>query len=226
MCYTQSTASVQSLSQEVQDKALELVSLNPESANVISVLDGLIHYCASLSYTGPGSQTALDTLRNGFGLCYGKANLAAGLCRALGIPARTCTVHPTHSIVEIWIPEYGWIKACATDGLFPWPDNILMIPVWTADIDDENIMAAEKDGVILYGGLENVPHSEYWWEPGSKDKQPQNTWHDTGFSKKSRTDAEKNENGNSGKMFSKFFHVHFFPVHSYLEFFIGSKRLV
>jgi len=168
MCYTQSSGSVQSLSRDVQDKALELVSLNPESANVISVLDGIIHYCADLPYTGPGSQTALDTLRNGFGLCYGKANLAAGLCRALGIPARTYTVHPTHAIVEMWIPEYGWIKSCATDGLFPWPDDRLMIPVWTADINDENVMAAEKDGVILYSGLENIPHSEYWWEPDFK----------------------------------------------------------
>lgn len=63
-----------------------------------------------------GPQDAVSVLRRGLGRCSGRANLAVGLLRASGIPART--VHGVvveagaarwHRWGEAWLGELGWV---------------------------------------------------------------------------------------------------------------------
>ena len=69
--------------------------------------------------------------------CTGHAHAGAALFRALGIPARPLLVMPTwaqfwydmHWIIEIYVPQYGWVELETTLGEFPcYPhENIVVL---------------------------------------------------------------------------------------------------
>ncbi len=80
---------------------------------------GLASY--TTSYPGDG---ALSTLYNRKGVCYDYARLYMALARAVGIPSRLVLLDVLsedgemagHSIVEIYLPQYGWIPLDPTWG--------------------------------------------------------------------------------------------------------------
>ena len=80
---------------------------------------GLASYSASYPSDG-----ALSTLYNGKGVCYDYARLYIALARAAGIPSRIVLLDVLseggemqgHSIVEVYLPKYGWIPLDPTWG--------------------------------------------------------------------------------------------------------------
>jgi photosystem II stability/assembly factor-like uncharacterized protein/transglutaminase-like putative cysteine protease len=115
-----------------------------------AIVRSITDYTAnSLEYKGSYEQDALSTLRNGYGVCNGKANLAVALLRALGIPARTLMVANTHFIIEYFVPNYGWVRAESTSGVSiqPVENNTVM---WVATPEDEN--ASPYNGIVCYWG--------------------------------------------------------------------------
>lgn len=153
--YTRSSLSIQSDVPLLIEKAYEFLYGSWTLGNVIDLLKKIMDFaCNEVEFkTRPGGQTALVTLNNKSGVCTGKANLVVGLCRALGIPARVLHVLPSHFIVEIWIPNYGWVRGESTQGYFPESRNI-WTAAWIVDIDDENYAGEHTNGIVTYIGLE------------------------------------------------------------------------
>jgi hypothetical protein len=83
----------------------------------------------------------------GGGSCTNRANLAAALLRARGVPARTVAHLPTwnlgqplftHWLVEYWHPGNGWIALESTWGEFqPPPHTAIILAV--SSVEDENL---------------------------------------------------------------------------------------
>jgi Transglutaminase-like superfamily len=78
------------------------------------------------------------------GSCTSRANLAAALLRARGIPARTLAHLPTwsgplyeHWLVEYWHPGVGWVWLETTMGKFEPPSSGLVV-LAESNPDDEN----------------------------------------------------------------------------------------
>jgi hypothetical protein len=106
------------------------------------------------------SLDACDALRSG-STCTGRANLAAALLRAHGIPARTVAHLPTwsgplfcHWLVEYWHPGAGWV----------WLEPTLdrpQPPAWTAVVVNVASPADEDhafDWTQASGVAAGVPH--------------------------------------------------------------------
>ncbi|MCD6451035.1 MAG: hypothetical protein J7L64_01540 [Acidobacteria bacterium] len=68
----------------------------------------------------------------------------------------------SHYIVEIWIPNYGWVRGESTQGIFPYPKHLYTV-CWIANIDDENY-GGERGGVIAYWGFEDIDWSDAYWD--------------------------------------------------------------
>jgi hypothetical protein len=92
----------------------------------------------------PGNLDARSALRCGSS-CTGRANLAAALMRARGIPARTIAHLPTwsgpvfcHWMIEYWHPGVGWVWLEPTNDQ-PQP------PAWTAVVVNVAAPADEDD---------------------------------------------------------------------------------
>gem|GEM_PF-2003789 len=159
--YLQPSSAVQSDAEQIRKKAFDILYGNWEG-NVIEILKDIIRFTGNeIKYEG-GMQTALDALTEGHAVCTGKANLAVALCRALGIPARVLFGDTTHYIVEIWIPNYGWVRGESTQGIFPYPKHLYTV-CWIANIDDENY-GGERGGVIAYWGFEDIDWSDAYWD--------------------------------------------------------------
>ena len=158
--FTTPSLTIQSDNKKIKTKAYQFLYENWSVGNIIEILNRIINFTGNvIEYKAYGSQTAFATLERGYGVCTGKANLAVALCRALGIPSRVLFVFPTHFIVEIYLPGYGWVTGESTQGVFPLPKNSYTIQ-WIADIDDENY-AGPRGGVIAYWGLEKNVNA-YW----------------------------------------------------------------
>jgi len=148
--YLAPTKIAQSQAPEIREKARELAQ---GSKNVLEIVKAIIHYTGNVVvYQGGSEQDAVATLRNGVGVCNGKANLAMALLRAQGIPARTLMVANTHFIIEYFVPAYGWVRAEPTQGQYlqPAQENIVM---WVASPEDEN--ASPYNGIVCYWGTGN-----------------------------------------------------------------------
>jgi len=140
--------------------------------NVFRIAKRIADYAGNeIEYKGGDRQDALTTLQNGYAVCTGKANLAAALLRANGIPARILMVYPTHYIVEYYTRFFGWIRLESTKGKMPYPTQ-RQIVAFTAHPEDEtsnNIVNGQSPygGVIAYWGTSNsyvsfVINYSYW----------------------------------------------------------------
>jgi len=160
--YTRPTLSIQSDEPLLIEKAYEFLYGSWTSGNVIDVLKEIMNFTGNEVefQTRPGGQTALATLSHKSGVCTGKSNLAVGLCRALGIPARVLHVLASHFIIEVWIPDYGWVRGEATQGVFPDTRHI-WTAAWIIDIDDENYAGEHTGGVVAYLGLEGNVNAKW-----------------------------------------------------------------
>ncbi len=88
-------------------------------------VDSILAYVrAHTSYATDAEDDALSVLRTGKSFCAGFANLAVGLLRAAGIPARVrvgCVAHydgwyagesgARHGWVEVYYPDAGWVAS-------------------------------------------------------------------------------------------------------------------
>ena len=148
---------IQSDHPEIIAKAKEL---NGFGLNVFRIAKRIAEYTGNeIEYKGGYLQDALSTLREGYAVCTGKANLAAALLRANGIPARVLMVYPTHYIVEYYTRFFGWIRLESTVGKMPDP-NQNHIVAFTAHLEDEtssnNVNGQSPGGgVIAYWGTSN-----------------------------------------------------------------------
>lgn len=160
--YIGPSLSIQSDAPLLTEKAYEFLYGSWTSGNVIDLIKGIMDFTGNeVEFkTRPGGQTALVTLSNKSGVCTGKANLAVGLCRALGIPARVLHVLPSHFIIEVWIPNYGWVRGESTQGYFPESRHI-WTPAWIVDIDDENFAGEHNSGVVTYIGFEGNVNAKW-----------------------------------------------------------------
>ena len=129
-------------------------------------------------------EDALSTLLFS-GVCTGRANLAAGLFRANGIPAQDASVFPTtnkwymnHYICFYYCPEYGWVGVEPTEGKAPVePSNSILMRINYPEDED-------KAGSFFrgYNGVEQW----YWFSIEEVEAQ----WSGTTYSR-SRASIEK-----------------------------------
>jgi transglutaminase-like putative cysteine protease len=160
--YTQSSLTVQSSDPLIQAKAYEIL-YSTWTGNVRKALEKIVKFTGEgITFKALGDQTALATLKRGYAVCTGKANLAAALARTLGIPARILLVLPSHFIVEFWIPDYGWVRGESTRGLFPEPRHIWTVD-WVGSIEDENLFGPSL-GIIAYLGIEGNGAASWFQE--------------------------------------------------------------
>lgn len=108
-------------------------------------------------YLPYGKQDALSTLRRHFAVCTGKANLAAALLRANGIPARVLMVYPTHYIIEYYAHPYGWVRSESTIGVMPYPNQYYTVAFCAYPEDETSNPTGgyPGGGVIAYWGVSN-----------------------------------------------------------------------
>lgn len=134
--------------------------LKGPSNNIIDIAKKVANFTGkTIVYKGGRSQNALTTLRNGYAVCTGKANLAAALLRANGIPARVLFVYPTHFIVEYYAHPYGWVRLESTEGIMPYPNQNYTVTycVYPQDENFFNVVNGQHPymGVIAYWGTSN-----------------------------------------------------------------------
>jgi transglutaminase-like putative cysteine protease len=140
--WTHSTACVQSDDPAIRAKAEELAK---GAHGIASYVKRVIAFTSTNQGKGApfdrlDARRALD---NG-GSCTSRANLAAALLRAHGIPARTLSHLPAwapklyeHWLVEYWHPDMGWVWAESTLNIFrPQPWTLVVLNV--ANPEDEN----------------------------------------------------------------------------------------
>ncbi len=141
--WTRSTACVQSDDPAIRDKANELAKategVEPYARSVIEFTS---HHQGKpgVAFDALDARKALDC----GGSCTSRANLAAALLRARGIPARTVAHLPTwsgplyeHWLVEYWHPGAGWVWLESTLGQFrPLPCTLVVLGV--ANPEDED----------------------------------------------------------------------------------------
>ena len=114
-------------------------SLGQGITNLIALADTIRTYCQNLPGDLSHFPLSFDAVYalNWGSSCTGHAHAGAALFRALGVPARCLLVMPTwaqfwydmHWIIEIYVPQYGWVKLETTTGQFPcYPmENIVVL---------------------------------------------------------------------------------------------------
>lgn len=135
-------------------------SLKGFSNNAIKIAKNIADFTGNeITYKGGRAQDALTTLRKGFGVCTGKANLAAALLRANDIPARVLFVHQTHYIIEFYAHPYGWIRMESTTGKIPAyrQNHTVQYIAYPSDETSDNVINGQHPnrGVIAYWGISN-----------------------------------------------------------------------
>ena len=150
--WLRSTACIQSDDEGIVAKAKELAS-----DDIATYVGNVLGFTSTNKGVGEPF-TALDakTALGCGGSCTSRANLAAALFRAGGIPARTAAHLPTwsgplyeHWHVEYWHPGAGWTWVEPTLGkLRPKPYSMVVLNV--ANPDDED---AGFDPVIAHSGV-------------------------------------------------------------------------
>jgi transglutaminase-like putative cysteine protease len=105
---------------------------------------------------GRGERSALATARGGAGDCTQYSLLFCGLCRSLGIPARTVTCEwltvGRHVLAEFYLPPYGWVPVDASAAQMFLPSyNVLDPAEVTAFLETRGIPG--RDPAWLFGNL-------------------------------------------------------------------------
>ncbi len=160
--WLRSTRCVQSADPKIAEQARTLAEGTSDvGAYVQRVLD------FTSSNRGQDPSAAFTTLDASLALacggsCTSRANLAAALLRAHGIPARTLAHLPTwapmlyeHWLVEYWHPGAGWVWIEPTMGLMQ-PKDWSLVVINVANPDDEDL---SFDSVISHSGVAlGAPH--------------------------------------------------------------------
>lgn len=142
--WLRSTKCVQSDDKEIKTKAQQL------SKNVTSV-ESYVRKVLQFTSTNRGTGKPFDSLdaktaMGSGGSCTSKANLAAALLRANGIPARTVSHLPTwmrsyffeHWLVEYWHPGIGWVWIEPTlDKTQPSSNELVVLAISSRDDEDK-----------------------------------------------------------------------------------------
>lgn len=178
--WLRATAVVQSDDPGIRAKADELREASP---TVGDFAKAVIRFTARNQGTGAPFVTldARAALACG-GSCTSRANLAAALLRAGGVPARTSAHLPTwsgplyeHWHVEYWHPGAGWTWLEPTLGhVRPQPFTMVVLNVALPEDEDQGF-----DEVIGHSGVmlgvarhavhEHSPELERWTGPGSRN---------------------------------------------------------
>jgi len=141
--WTRSTACVQSDDAAIRDEAQELAKgTDGVEAYARRVIEFTAHHKGKegVPFDALDARKGLDC----GGSCTSRANLAAALLRAKGIPARTVAHLPTwsgplyeHWLVEYWHPGAGWVWLESSLGQFrPLPCTLVVLGV--ANPEDED----------------------------------------------------------------------------------------
>lgn len=142
--WTRSTLCAQSDDPDIRLKARHL-------ASGTSDVEAYVRKVIAFTSTNKGTGVKFDALDAKKALvcggsCTSRANLAAALLRAQGIPARTLSHLPTwfkgkmfeHWLVEYFHPNVGWVWVESTLGKFQQPPNSLVVlAVSSADDEDK-----------------------------------------------------------------------------------------
>jgi Transglutaminase-like superfamily len=158
--WTRSTACVQSADPAIVAKAKALA----EGADDVETLARKVMRFTSSNPGKPGvAFDALDArkaLECG-GSCTSRANLAAALLRASGVPARTVAHLPLwtpglyeHWLVEYWHPGAGWVWLESTLGQFR-PSTLSLVVLNVANPEDEDLAF---DPIQLRQVMPGAPH--------------------------------------------------------------------
>lgn len=111
-----------------------------DAVSVLEVVDAVVrwlhdHLRYERGYTSVAS-TAQDVLATGFGVCQDFAHAAAGMLRAVGVPARYVSglmasqSGETHAWIEYYHLTEGWLPADPTRGqVTPFPADLLAFAV-------------------------------------------------------------------------------------------------
>ncbi len=181
---------VQSDDRDIKAKALQLSAGTDD-------LETYVRRVIRFTKMNKGNGTVFDALdakkalASG-GSCTSRANLAAALMRARGIPARTMSHLPTwygaemfeHWLVEYWHPGAGWIWVESTLGQYqPAPNTLVVLAV--SSIEDENKC---EDPVHLRAIMHGAPYLSgrelsvelFPSSKGSESSQQANTVDDCG----------------------------------------------
>jgi hypothetical protein len=114
-------------------------SLGRGISDLIVLADTIRSFCEYLPGDMSHNPLSFDAVYalNWGSSCTGHAHAAAALFRALGVPARCLLVMPTwaqfwydmHWIIEIYVPQYGWVELETTLGQFPcYPhENVIVL---------------------------------------------------------------------------------------------------
>jgi hypothetical protein len=159
--WLQSTSCVQSADPAIKAKAAELAKDAPDleayARRVIQFTGN--HPLKTEQFYTLDARSALDY----GGSCTNRANLAAALLRARGIPARTVAHLPTwsgplyeHWLVEYWHPGKGWVWLESSLNQFqPSPTSLVVLNVANpADEDHPTTFASAR----LRGVVAGVPY--------------------------------------------------------------------
>lgn len=144
VAWLRSTKCVQSADIELAAKAQEL------SKNATSV-EAYVRSVLNFTSTNRGTGKTFDSLdaktaMGAGGSCTSRANLAAALLRANGIPARTVSHLPAwmrsyffeHWLVEYWHPGIGWVWIEPTlDKIQPSSNDLVVLAVSSTDDEDK-----------------------------------------------------------------------------------------
>jgi hypothetical protein len=143
--WTRSTACVQSADPEIRAKSEQLAS---GAGDVESYVRQVIAFTSANRGAGKrfDALDAKSALGCG-GSCTSRANLAAALLRAHGIPARTLSYLPAwycgplfeNWLVEYWHPNVGWVWVESTVAKFqPSPNELVVLAVSNPDDEDRS----------------------------------------------------------------------------------------
>jgi hypothetical protein len=145
------TATVQCQHPDIVKRALQLKG---KQTDVLKLAEAVAAHRHRLKGNGCGYQDAVTTLHNN-GACTGCANLAAALLRAMGVPARVLACFPTwgtplqtHYIVEVYVPDFGWVWLESTMGRFPWQAwGEVIVYVVTPEDENKSVLSQGCFGV-------------------------------------------------------------------------------
>lgn len=158
--WRRSSLCVQSDDRDIKAKALQLSAGTDD-------LETYVRNVIRFTKMNKGNGTVFDALDAKKALacggsCTSRANLAAALMRARGIPARTMSHLPTwygaemfeHWLVEYWHPGAGWVWVESTLGQYqPAPNTLVVLAI--SSIEDENKC---EDPVHLRAIMHGAPY--------------------------------------------------------------------
>ena len=112
--WLESTIEAQVTDPRIVKTAQKLMSETP-GGDAVAYLKVMLAFPRTIKFNKPEGCDAVNMLEQG-GACTSHANLAAALCRAVGIPARVIANYPTwnvpfqtHYIIEAYLQGYGWL---------------------------------------------------------------------------------------------------------------------